>query len=345
MTENKKRDLKYLLAQYANKHITSEELSELKTIVNISCNEELDEPLRNIWMNNEYSPILPTEQQKMRMIRRIEETIQKENKPVILPLRKHFIRAFLRIAAVFIFVLFSGVCIYLYRSNQNLMVYRNNEITLNVGNGQDAVFVLPDGTSVRLNSGSTLCHANNFGESNRFVNFSGEAFFDVKQDKKRPFIVHTKHINIEVLGTSFNVYAYDSENLVEMTLITGSVKASSVKNPGYQVTVKPNEKVVCDVSTGKLTVQETNTQYETAWLDGEIAFKSEPLRNVLAKVERKYGVHFRYEGNLDLLNDRFSGRIGKDDNIGDVVKILTNHYALKYEQKGDLFILSDHKHK
>ncbi|MDR0542607.1 MAG: FecR family protein [Dysgonamonadaceae bacterium] len=344
MLEKQKSKLKYLFTQYAKKHITGKELSELKTIVNLFGNEELDEPLRDIWMNNEYPLLLPTEQQTARMIRQIEEATRKEKRPVIIPLHKRFVRTFSRIAAVFILALLSGICIYLYRNNQNLTVYRNNEIALNVGNGQEAAFILPDGTSVRLNSGSTLCYANNFGENNRFVNFSGEAFFDVKRDKNRPFIVHTKHINIEVLGTAFNVYAYDGENLVEMTLLSGSVKASSVKNPEYQVTVKPNEKLTCDVSTGKLTVQEANTQYETAWLNGEMVFKSEPLSYVLVKVERKYGVHFRYDGNPDLLNDRFSGRIGKDNNIGDVMKILSNHYSLKYKQENDLFVLSVIKH-
>ncbi|MDR0541347.1 MAG: FecR domain-containing protein [Dysgonamonadaceae bacterium] len=344
-SKNKKRKLDYLFAQYVKKHITKEELSELKTIVDKSDNEELDKPLRDIWINNEYPKILPTDKQKLRMIQHIERAVQKENKPVILPLRKRFIRVFSRIAAIFALALLSGICFYLYRNNRNLTIYRNNEITLSVGNGQEAGFILPDGTFVRLNSGSTLCYANNFGENNRLVNFSGEAFFDVKHDKKRPFIVSTTHINIEVTGTAFNVYAYDSEYLVEMTLLSGSVKASSVKNPEYQVTVKPNEKVVCDISTGKLTVLETNTRYETAWLNGEIVFKSEPLSGVLAKIERKYGVHFRYEGNPDLLNDRFSGRISKDNNIGDVMKILSNHYALKYEQKGDIFILFNHEHK
>ncbi|MDR3266594.1 MAG: FecR domain-containing protein [Tannerella sp.] len=345
MSENKKRKLEYLFTQYAERRITSEELSELKTMVNVSDNEDLDEPLRSLWMNNEYPLFLPTQKQQMRMMQQIEQSIQEENRPLVLSLHKRFFRTFSRIAAVFILALLSGICIYLYQSNQNLTVYKNNEITLNVGNGQEAGFILPDGTSVKLNSGSTLGYANNFGENNRFVNFSGEAFFDVKQDRNRPFIVSTKYLDIEVVGTTFNVYAFDSGDLVEMTLLTGSVKASSKKNPECQVLVKPNEKVICDISTGKLTVQETDTQYETAWLNGEIVFKSETLINVLAKLERKYGVHIRYEGNSDLLDDRFSGRIGKDNHIGDVLKILTNHYPLKYEEKDNTFVLSNRKHK
>lgn len=344
MTEEQKRKLKYLFAQYAGRHITNEELRELKSIVNASANEELDEPLHSLWMNNEYPPFLPTEQQKARIIQRVEEAIRKENQPVIVSPYKRFIGVLSRVAAVFILVLLSGVCIYLYRNNQNLSVYKGNEIALIVGNGQESGFILPDGTSVRLNSGSTLRYANNFGENNRLVNFSGEAFFDVKQDKKRPFIVSTKHMDIEVVGTTFNVYAFDSGDLVEMTLLTGSVKASSKKNPGYRTFVKPGEKVVCDIATGKLTVRETNAQYETAWLNGEIVFKSETLSNVLTKIERKYGVHIRYEGNPALLNDRFSGRISKNNHIGDALKILTNHYPLKYKQKDDTFVLSNREY-
>ncbi|GHV20340.1 iron dicitrate transporter FecR [Bacteroidia bacterium] len=324
----------------------SDELSELKAIVNRSDNEELDGPLRELWMNDEYPPFLPTEKQRMSMIQRIKQAVYKESQPVILPLYKRFVRTLSRVAAVFIFVLLGGISIYLYRSNRNLTVYGNNEIVLNVGNGQEAGFILPDGTSVRLNSGSMLRYTNNFGAGNRIVNFSGEAFFDVKQDKSRPFIVSTKYMDIEVVGTTFNVSAFDSSDLVEMTLLTGSVKASSKKDPGYQVFVKPNEKVIYNISTGKLTVRETNVQDEMVWLNGEIVFKSEPLSNVLLKMERKYGVHILYEGDTSLLNDCFSGRVGKDSRIGDAMKILTDQYPLKYERKNDdTFVLSERKHK
>ncbi|MDR1585685.1 MAG: FecR domain-containing protein [Prevotellaceae bacterium] len=336
-SENK---LDYLFARYFERSITPEELTELKALVNKFDNEGLDEYLRSIWMNNEYLPFHPTEKQKMRMIGRIEQAIS-EGKVIVIPMYRRFTRIFSRVAAIFILALLGGTCLYLYHNNQNLSLYRNSEIALSVGNGQEASFTLPDGTQVRLNSGSALRYANNFGENNRYVDFSGEAFFDVKKDEDRPFVVNTKHINIEVLGTTFNMYAYDSDELVEMTLLTGSVKASSKKNPECQLLVKPNEKVICDISTGKLSVEQTNTQYETAWINGEIVFKSERLNSVLLKLERKYGVHIRYEGNAALLDDRFSGRIGKDNNIGDVMKILTNHYPLKYKYKNDTFILSN----
>ena len=345
MQENKQDKLKYLLAQYVGRRITCEELSELKTIVNISDDKDLDEILRNRWMNGEYLSFLPSKKQTKRIIQHIEQAVEKENNPVIVPLHKRFVRILSRIAAVLILVLLSGICIYLYRSNQNLSLYKGNEITLKVGNGQEAGLILPDGTSVRLNSGSALSYTNNFGEKNRLVNFSGEAFFEVKQDKNRPFIVSTKYMDIEVIGTSFNIYAFDNGDLIEMTLLAGSVKVSSKKNPEYQAFVKPNEKLIYDISSCKFTIIETNTQYETAWLNGEIVFKSETLNNVLAKMERKYGVHIRYEGNPCLLDDRFSGRIGKDNHIGDAMKILTKHYPLKYELTGDILVLSDRKNK
>ena len=318
----------------------------------MSADEELEEILHMFWMNDDYhSSFLPTEEQKMRMIQKIEKATVSQ--PVVIPWYKSvsFIRTLFRVAAIFIFALLSGICIHLYRSNQayrnnqNVTVYKDNEITLNVGNGQEAEFILPDGTSVRLNSGSTLRYTNNFGENNRLVNFAGEAFFKVKQDKDRPFIVSTKHIDIEVLGTSFNLYAFDDSELIEMTLLTGSVKASSNKKPEHRVFVNPNEKVICDVSTGELSLRKTNALYETAWLNGELVFKSETLNNVLAKMERKYGTRIRYEGSPGLLEDRFSGRIDKNNNIGDAMKILIKHYPLKYELKGDTFVLSDNKQK
>jgi ferric-dicitrate binding protein FerR (iron transport regulator) len=338
MSEDKKK-LKYLFSQYVGRNITPGEVDELRAIVNVADNEDLDEPLHSIWMNEEYQTDLLTKKQKERIIDNIEQSIGKEI--TIIPLHKRFVRTFSRIAAVLILGLLTGVSFYLYRNNQNMSIYKGNEITLNVGDGQEAGFVLPDGTSIRLNAASTLCYATNFGENNRFITFSGEAFFDVTQDKNRPFIVHTKHLNIEVVGTTFNINAYDDDDLAEITLLTGSVHVSSVKNPEYQIIIKPNEKVVCDVSTGKLTIQETNTEYETAWLNGEIVFKSETLSRVLEKLERKYAVHIRYEGSPGLLDDRFSGRISKDNLLSDVMKILMDHYPLKYEQKNNIIVLSD----
>ena len=75
-------------------------------------------------------------------------------------------------------------------------------------------------------------------------------------------------------------------------------------------------------------------------------FKSETLSRVLEKLERKYGVHVRYEGDINLLKDRFSGRISKDNTIDDVMRILTDHYSLKYErEQRDLFVLTGHKNQ
>jgi ferric-dicitrate binding protein FerR (iron transport regulator) len=343
MPENKKEKLKYLLARYTGKQIACDELSELKALVNWSDNDELAEPLHELWMNGDYASCLPTEPQKIRMIRQVEQAIKKENRSAVLPPHRHFFRAFRRIAALLVLALLSGICVYLYRSNRNLTVYRNNEIVLHVGNGQEAGFTLPDGTVVRLNSGSTIAYDNNFGENSRLVRFSGEAFFEVKPDRKRPFIVSTKYLDVEAIGTSFNVYAFDTGDLLEVALLSGSVKVSSKKNPQSPVFIRPNEKVIGRIPGDKLTVQASNIRYEMAWLNGETVFKSETLSNVLAKLERKYGVHIRYEGNPGLLADRFSGRIGKDNNIGDALLILTKHYPLKYERKNDRFVLSDRK--
>jgi ferric-dicitrate binding protein FerR (iron transport regulator) len=345
MSEQQKRKLKDLLARYAKLCITNEELSELKTLVNRFDNEALDEPLRDIWMQGNYLSALPSEAQQARMIRHLEQALHKDREPMLLPGRRRLLRASFRIAAVLVLALLSSVCLYLYRSHRALTVYGNNTITLHVGNGQKAEYTLPDGTSVRINAGSTLSYAQHFGQKERWVDFSGEAFFEVKEDKQRPFTVSTRHMNIEVLGTSFNVYAFNNSHWAEMTLLTGSVRASSKKNSAWQVLVKPNEKVICDTLTGLLTVQPAQTQYETAWLTGEMVFRSEPLSRVLSKLEREYGVEIRYEGDAALLDDRFSGRISRDNTIGDVMRILSNHYSLTYERTGDRFVLSERKHR
>ena len=194
---------------------------------------------------------------------------------------------------------------------------------------------------MNLNSGSYISYLQSFGKKVREIKLSGEAFFEVTKDPKKKFIVNTEYINIEVLGTTFNVYAYEKENTVEMVLLTGQVKINTNKAPYQSYYVKPNEKISLDKQSGTLKIKKTDARFETAWLRDEMVFRSERLETVFDKLERKYGVTIQYE-NFKQENDRFTGSFNNEELTG-ILDILKIHYHFTYKVLGNRIIIYGEK--
>lgn len=155
--------------------------------------------------------------------------------------------------------------------------------------------VLPDSTVVYLNSESTLRYPSTFeGRNQRKVELTGEAFFKVIKDVEKPFIVSTTHQSqIEVLGTSFNVEAYDDMSDVSTTLIEGKVNFSfQTGAQKKRVALKPGQKVVYDSTNGTTHLYETSGETETSWKDGKIIFNNTSLNDALHILSKRYNVVF-----------------------------------------------------
>lgn len=174
--------------------------------------------------------------------------------------------------------------------------------------GTTSTFTLPDGTSVSLNSESTISYPSAFDGDIRNVNLEGEAFFSVAKDKHKRFVVSTPYnTSIEVLGTVFNVEAFKKDSAVITTLIEGKVnflcdKKETIKfitlNPGQKLIYKPNSK-----ETKLLT---TTGVSEVAWKDGMIVFSDTPLRQALRILEKYYNVEFAIK-TTEYDKDSFTG--------------------------------------
>ena len=117
-----------------------------------------------------------------------------------------------------------------------------NEI--NTAEGSRTHLTLPDGTKVWLNAGSHLSYGKTYNAATREVNLTGEAFFDVARNSQKPFLIHTARIDIQVLGTSFNVKSYPTDRTTEATLIRGSIEVSIKDRPSEKIILRPNEKLV-----------------------------------------------------------------------------------------------------
>lgn len=183
--------------------------------------------------------------------------------------------------------------------------------------GSKSKLVLPDGTRVWLNGGSRLTYAGDFNQHLREVSLEGEAFFDVTHDKNRPFIVHTSGLNIQVLGTEFNVKSYAEDKTIEATLIRGSIEVIKKDDPASpKVILRPHEKLVFNKalqttatspadSRGALKTswpepaisvttlpkdKPDSTQEETSWIYDKLVFDGDRFDEVAKKMERWYDV-------------------------------------------------------
>jgi len=199
-------------------------------------------------------------------------------------------------------------------------------------NGFKTNLILPDGSKVWLNAGSSLTYDSAYGKNIREVALSGEAFFDVVKNKEKPFIIHASKINVRVLGTEFNVRAYPSDKTTEASLIRGSIEVTFKDKPSSKIILKPNEKIVVDndrylrdiltnshpvsqeklheipgVDVKKLTYEnKTGTIIETSWVENKLIFQDEAFDDLARQLERWYGVSIIFK-NDRLKENRLTG--------------------------------------
>ena len=219
------------------------------------------------------------------------------------------------------------------RVSQNITKEPEKAISrITTKNGSKTNLLLPDGTKVWLNAGSSISYDSSYDKTIREVVLSGEGYFDVVKNKEKPFIIHAAKINIKVLGTQFNVRSYPTDNTTEASLIRGSIEVTFRDRPNKKVILKPNEKIVVDnerntddvsstvqqtslkkaheipgVDVKKLTYEyKTGTIIETSWVENKLIFQDEPFDEIARQLERWYGVSIIFKTN-HLKEERLTG--------------------------------------
>ncbi|MEG1005123.1 MULTISPECIES: FecR domain-containing protein [Bacteroides] len=325
MTEHIFKDIKEILHRYASNKATVKELRELKEAVNRGDDESLKPILEEEWEQWQTCTPLSISEKDF-----LFQKIKKQTQPHPMLNRQRY---GLRFAASIIIILLTSISVYLYTSNLKMTQLGEQSVIVKVGHGERVSMTLPDGTKVRLNSESELSYQQNFGLTDRQVTLTGEGFFDVSKSEKKKFIVHTRFLNIEVLGTAFNVYTYEKADSAEMALVRGSVLVTAVNAPHQKFYVNPNEKVVYDKKTGNIRIEASCNQVETAWMSNELVFRSALLKDVFNRVGRKYGIIFNIDDRIPM-NDRYTG-IFDEGNISDVMNILKKNFKFDYRMKED----------
>lgn len=188
--------------------------------------------------------------------------------------------------------------------------------TLTTPKGGQYEVVLADGTKVFLNAASSLRFPTAFTGLERNVELKGEAYFEVAKNKAMPFKVKVDDMTVAVLGTHFNIMAYEGEKWVKTTLLEGSVRltsgnASTMLKPGEQGRL---------TNSGNIEVVSVNTAEEVAWKDGYFAFNKADIQTVMRQISRWYDVDVYYTGALP--TDEFVGKISRSSKLSEVLRML-----------------------
>lgn len=206
--------------------------------------------------------------------------------------------------------------------------------------GGEYSFVLSDGTRVWLNAESELEFPVDFVGKERVVRLKGEAYFEVERDEDFPFIVEAGDTRTRVLGTSFNVKAYEEDEAVSTTLLTGKVELSSVRGEGNAAILTPGMQGTWMKTGGEIQVRKVATDKVMAWREGLFLFDNEKLSEVIKILERWYGVSFVYDKAKDK-EHVFSGSFSKDEPLNGILDILTYAGGPKFKMVGNVVEVID----
>ncbi len=242
-----------------------------------------------------------------------------------------------KIAAILVvpLLIYSG---YVSMRNTSLKKYQEEHIvmqTISSRQGMVTQFSLADGTQVWLNSCSSLQFPTSFAGNFREVRLTGEAFFKVTKNEEQPFQVHAKDLNIEVLGTSFNVVSYDGEQLAEVVLVDGKVKLSSDKNQSKKIfgTMHPGQRAVYDEDIRKVEVEEVAVDKFISWREGNLIFRDDKMENVVRRLSRWFNVEIVIN-DPEIKNYAYKATF-RNENLSQVLNLLRISAPIDYQIVGN----------
>lgn len=304
--------------------------SETKYVETLFLNGEDNSTLRRFLEKDFNVMLTDTSASEVNLSHLLDRVHHKIRKNEILkrqkPLQK-FIRIYMKVAAILILpLLVAGGLVYSYLGNHSKTTTDRQVIsTIFTPFGARVSFNLPDGTTGMLNSGSHLSYSLPFN-NNREVSLDGEAWFEVSHDGNHPFEISTGNSTVKVLGTSFNVSAYPSENYVEVVLQQGKVEFLDNKGD-EKVTMLPSERLV--FQNGNISKSFTDPAKYNAWTEGKLVFRGDPMTEVARRIERWYNVKVEL---ADRELEKYSFRATfQDDTLEDVLRFLAMTSPISYE--------------
>ena len=247
--------------------------------------------------------------------------IRAQEQPAEIKPLKHVQFLWMKVAAGFLLMLTVGGAL-LYYADKPAAAY-----TTIAASAEKIFQVLPDGTKVWLNRSSQIKY--NYGANKREIFLTGEAFFDVAANAAVPMQIHVRNIDVQVLGTAFNIDAYENSKHIEVTLVNGSVEVVSREKQARKVLLNNSKKLIIPVETTtvvaekddwKITPLQDPRPGEIRWASDTLVFRKQPMIELAAQLELKYGVKIVIH-NPHLKTVRFSGTL-VDASLQDALEAL-----------------------
>lgn len=269
-----------------------------------------------------------------RMYRRLNQELDEEKKQTrVVALRPRFSwKVWQRVAVACIIIVLSLIN---YNMNDKRIQLSTQNFTVSAEKGQRAFVTLPDSTKVWLNSDTKISYPADYGMEERNVSLEGEAYFEVAKNPEKRFIVKTKGMQVEALGTSFNINAYRDDDKIIASLFSGSVRVSY---DDYMAILKPHESVKVDLLTHSFSqYKDENIQDIALWRQNEITFDGESLEEITRIMNRLYNTTIYIEDE-SLKKECYIGTIRNNslENFIDIINLTT---PVIYENKGDTVFL------
>jgi len=331
-----KRTIKELIIAHLDGELSGSELQKLTDWLAASGeNVKYYVRVKDIWETSlaDASQVAETEKEWAKFFTKIRKEVHHN-----IFQRYNNRQLFLRLAAILIIGVVTGALAVKYAIRQESIF-----ITSVAPKGSVAQMVLADSTLVYLNAGSEIRYSPETEQKKREVFLSGEAWFDVTKNNKKPFVVHTSGYDVNVTGTRFNVKSYSTENEITTTLEEGEVQITSSGNfrLAQTVVLKPGEQVSLNKNSNTLSRKRVDTQLFTSWKDNKLMFLNMNFGELIVLLERKYGVDIEVNDN-GILKYHYTGTI-KNESILEILEIIKHTLPIEFRIEGQKVIINKNK--
>lgn len=213
----------------------------------------------------------------------------------------------------------------------------NEMIQISTAYGEQKHLFLPDSSEIWLNSGSSISYAKVFTKDERLVTLNGEAYFSVKRNAEKPFIVTTQQLSVKVLGTRFNVKAYPGDELITTTLTSGKVEINATSQQPQ--ILSPNEQLTYDKNTSNIRISEVNAADAESWIIGKLIFSNATSEEIFRTLERRYDIVVDNQTDTSA-SKRYTVKFLKGESVDKILDILSDIIGFNYQQDGNKVIIT-----
>ncbi|MEQ6121608.1 FecR domain-containing protein [Reichenbachiella sp. MALMAid0571] len=272
---NAELEVKWRALQKENPENIETARNLILTLRNKNEDNEIDEDAKNIWSN--LQPIVRG------------ETLSQTNRKSVEP-KQSKLSLLWKIAASVVLIIGLSLWTLDLQKKDPVVLNHTSGIEKSTPKGVKSTVTLKDGSTVVLNSESTISYHSNYGDSIREITLVGEAFFEVAKNPNKPFIVKTGNISTTALGTSFNISSYPECQTVTVSLATGKVKVNNTNSKIDSYFLTPGEQIKYQKSTHSFIKSRNKDDEAFLWKDGILSFNQADLAQITQKLERWYGV-------------------------------------------------------